>query len=125
MHFTNAGHNYPMLRRRDGSIEELAEGGLPLGLVDDAEYECGEVAFAPGDHLLLYSASIYKANDSAYDMFGADRLRSLWQSYCALPSCEIIDCLLKDVEKFRGSAVQIHVEGDAMTALVVGPRSDR
>src|SRR5205814_6618240 len=35
LQFTNAGHNYPMLRRRDGSIEELEEGGLILGLFDD------------------------------------------------------------------------------------------
>jgi sigma-B regulation protein RsbU (phosphoserine phosphatase) len=125
LRFTNAGHNFPMLYRRDGSIEELTEGGLPLGVIDDAEYERGEVAFAPGDHLLLYSASIYKANDSAFNMFGADRLRTLWQSYCTLRSGEIIDCLIRDVEKFRGSAVQIHAEGDSMTAVVVGPRSDR
>ena len=79
------------------------------------------MAFAPGDALLLYSDGISEATDSRGDQFGEDRLRALWQSCCALPSGEIIGCLLKDVERFRGSAGQ----SDDMTAVIVGPRSDR
>jgi sigma-B regulation protein RsbU (phosphoserine phosphatase) len=116
--FTNAGHNYPMLRRRDGSIEELQEGGLLLGLFDDATYERGETGFAPGDALLLYSDGISEAADSYGHQFGEDRLRTVWQSCCARPSAEVIGCLLDDVQKFRGSAGQ----SDDMTAVVVGPR---
>jgi sigma-B regulation protein RsbU (phosphoserine phosphatase) len=118
LRYTNAGHNYPILRRQDGSVEELTSGGLLLGLFEEAEYERGEIAFAPGDALLLYSDGISEASDSRGHLFGEDRLRSLWQSCCALPSRDVIGCLLKDVETFRGSAGQ----SDDMTALVVGPR---
>ncbi|MBI1796137.1 MAG: SpoIIE family protein phosphatase [Candidatus Eisenbacteria bacterium] len=121
LRFTNAGHNYPMLRRGDGSIEELQEGGLLLGLFDDAEYTYGEASFGDGDALLLYSDGISEATDSYGQQFGEDRLRTIWQSCCALPSSEVIGCLLKDVEKFRGSAGQ----SDDMTAVVVGPRAAR
>ena len=117
LHYTNAGHNYPFLRRRDGGVEELTAGGLLLGLFEDAKYERGEIAFAPGDALLLYSDGISEAFDSRGHLFGEDRLRTLWQSCCTLPSNEVIGCLLKDVETFRGSAGQ----SDDMTALVVGP----
>jgi sigma-B regulation protein RsbU (phosphoserine phosphatase) len=119
LRFTNAGHNYPMLRRSDGSIEELQEGGLILGLFEDAEYQRGEVPFAPGDSLLLYSDGISEAADTRGNLFGEDRLRALWQTCCTLPSGEVIGCLLRDVEKFRGSAGQ----SDDMTAVVVGPRT--
>jgi sigma-B regulation protein RsbU (phosphoserine phosphatase) len=118
LRYTNAGHNYPMLRRSDGSIEELTEGGLLLGLFDSAEYQRGEVPFHPGDALLLYSDGISEAIDSRGNQYGEDRLRTLWQTCCVLPSGEVIGCLLKDVEKFRGSAGQ----SDDMTAVVVGPR---
>ncbi len=118
LRYTNAGHNYPMLRRRDGSIEELTEGGLLLGLFEAADYQRGEVAFAPGDSLLLYSDGISEATDSRGHQFGEDRLRTLWQSCCTLLSSEVIGCLLKDVERFRGTAGQ----SDDMTAVVVGPR---
>jgi sigma-B regulation protein RsbU (phosphoserine phosphatase) len=121
LRFTNAGHNYPMLRRQDGSIEELTHGGLLLGLFEDAEYERGEIPFAPGDALLLYSDGISEAADSRGHQFGEDRLRAVWQACAAMPSSEVIGSVLKDVEKFRGSAGQ----GDDMTAVVVGPRAGR
>src|SRR5207249_2599989 len=64
MRFCNAGHNYPLLRRKDGSIENLEKGGLLLGLFEDALYEMGEVEFRQGDALLLYSDGISEAFDS-------------------------------------------------------------
>jgi sigma-B regulation protein RsbU (phosphoserine phosphatase) len=117
--FTNGGHNYPILRRRDGAMEELTQGGLLLGLFDDAVYERGEVPFAPGDALLLYSDGISEATDSRGDLFGEERLRSLWLGCSTVPTGEVIGRLLADVEGFRGSAGQ----SDDMTALVVGPRA--
>lgn len=119
LRFTNAGHNYPMLRRGDGSIVELRDGGLLLGLFEDAEYERGEIPFAPGDALLLFSDGISEAADARGQEFGEDRLRGIWQRCAALPSAEVIGTVLKDVETFRGSAGQ----GDDMTAVVVGPRA--
>jgi sigma-B regulation protein RsbU (phosphoserine phosphatase) len=110
-----------MLRRRDGTIEELSEGGLLLGLFEAADYRRGEVPFGPGDALLLYSDGISEATDSRGELFGEERLREVWQRSCALASSEIIGCLLRDVEDFRGSAGQ----SDDMTAVVVGPRADR
>ena len=40
MTLVNAGHQQPLLRRRDGTISLLGSGqaGLPLGVADDAEY---------------------------------------------------------------------------------------
>src|SRR5205807_3973417 len=58
LRYTNAGHNYPLLRRADGTVEELREGGLPLGLFENADYGEGNIVLAPGDALLLYSDGI-------------------------------------------------------------------
>lgn len=121
LRYTNAGHNYPMLRRRDGAIEELSEGGLLLGLFEEADYRHGEVAFGPGDALLLYSDGISEATDSRGQLFGEERLQELWQGCGSVASSEIIGRLLGVVEDFRGSAGQ----SDDMTAVVVGPRGGR
>jgi sigma-B regulation protein RsbU (phosphoserine phosphatase) len=121
LRFVDAGHNYPMLRRADGSIEELRPGGLLLGLFDDAEYDLGETAFAPGDALLMYSDGISEATDSRGDLFGEDRLRTLWRDCAGTPTDRVIDRVLAEVERFRGSAGQ----SDDMTALVVGPHPGR
>ncbi len=121
LRFTDAGHNYPIVRRADGSIEEMTEGGLILGLFDDAEYRVGEVRFAPGDALLLYSDGISEATDSRGDLFGEDRLRSFWQGCGPLPLGDVIGRMLEEVERFRGSAGQ----SDDMTAVVVGAPAGR
>ena len=117
LRYTNAGHNYPLVRRADGSLEELQEGGLPLGLFDNATYEEGEVPFAKGDALLLYSDGVSEAADSLGGEFSEERLRSLWQACAGLPAAEAVARLFAEVERFRGSAGQ----SDDITAVVVSP----
>jgi len=119
LRYANAGHNPPYLRRGDGSIEELAEGGLLLGLFDDAEYGLGETSFAAGDSLLLYSDGISEATDGRGTLFGEDRLRSAWRECATLPCAEVIPRLLSEIETFRSGAGQ----SDDITALVVGART--
>jgi sigma-B regulation protein RsbU (phosphoserine phosphatase) len=119
LRYSNAGHNYPLLRRADGTIEELGVGGIMLGPMENAQYELAEVAFAPGDGLLLYSDGISEAFDTRDNQFGDDRLRDAWNGCRSVPTAQIVDLLMKAVETFRGSAAQ----SDDMTALVVGPHS--
>jgi len=116
--FSNAGHNYPLLRRASGAIEELAVGGMMLGPMESATFETGETAFAPGDTLLLTSDGISEAFDARGNMFSDERLVTLWQSCSGLPTAGMVDCVIQDVLKFRGAAPQ----SDDMTVLVVGPR---
>jgi sigma-B regulation protein RsbU (phosphoserine phosphatase) len=116
LRYTNAGHNYPLLRRRGGELEQLEVGGLILGLFDDASYAMGETAFSPGDDLLLYSDGISEAADTQGQQFGEDRLAARWKSSSSMPAGDVIDTVLDDVEKFRGSAGQ----SDDMTLVVVG-----
>ncbi len=118
LRFVNAGHNYPLLRRGSGAVEELTEGGLLLGLFEDADYQTSEVPFGRGDSLLLYSDGISEALDTRGHEFGDSRLKTLWQTCCTLQPGQVIGCLLSEVEKFRGSASQ----SDDMTAVVVGAR---
>ncbi|PYV10730.1 MAG: hypothetical protein DMG07_20580 [Acidobacteria bacterium] len=53
--YSNAGHNPPIVVRRDGSLEELTEGGTVLGLFGSAQYASGTVDLQPGDHLVLFT----------------------------------------------------------------------
>jgi sigma-B regulation protein RsbU (phosphoserine phosphatase) len=116
LRYTNAGHNYPLLRRPDGSLEELTEGGLPLGLMSESTYTQGECAFGPDDALLLYSDGITEAFDPRGREFGEERLREVWRTHGASTPANVIDTLFTEVETFRGRAVQ----SDDMTVVVVG-----
>ena len=119
LRYSNAGHNYPLIRRQDGTLEELGVGGIMLGPLEDARYEQAEVGFAPGDGLLLYSDGISEAFDGRGGQFGEDRLQETWRSSEGLPPRRVLDRLIGAVERFRGSEAQ----SDDITALVVGPHS--
>ncbi len=57
--YVDAAHSYALVRRVDGTIEQLNEGdGLPIGVMDDGIYASVEVPFAPGDQLMIASDGI-------------------------------------------------------------------
>src|SRR5262249_60875651 len=56
--YANAGHNPPLLLRPDGSVERLSEGGMVMGVFEDAVFKQAEVAIAPGDRLFFYTDGI-------------------------------------------------------------------
>ena len=114
--YVNAGHNYPLLRRRDGELVELKDGGLVLGIQEDAVYAQGSIRLEPGDSLLLYSDGIPEALDAFGQMFGEDRLRDLWQRDRSAGPGGVIEAVLGAVQAFRGRAVQ----SDDMTLVVLG-----
>jgi len=47
LEYVSAGHPFPLLRRADGRIEELGEGGLPLGIREPLPYRPGETTLEP------------------------------------------------------------------------------
>ncbi|MEM9940944.1 MAG: SpoIIE family protein phosphatase [Planctomycetota bacterium] len=64
MTIVNAGHMPPILRSaKNEQISQLAieEAGLPLGIMDDFEYESIDISLEPGDTLLLYTDGINEA----------------------------------------------------------------
>jgi len=66
MTVVNAGHMAPIVRRSsNGEIEQLAleESGLPLGILEDYEYESVEVELFPGDIVVMYTDGINEAMD--------------------------------------------------------------
>jgi len=63
--YANAGHLPPIVRRADGTIERLTEGGIALGMFEYAEYPTGCVWLQPGDRLVLYTDGVTEADDPA------------------------------------------------------------
>ena len=72
--YCNAGHNPPILRRRDGTLESLREGGPVLGVIPAARYAAGAVELRSGDCLVLYTDGISEAFNAADEEFGEERL---------------------------------------------------
>ncbi|HSV32915.1 MAG TPA: SpoIIE family protein phosphatase [Pyrinomonadaceae bacterium] len=72
--FLNAGHNPPMIVHAGGTMEQLAAGGLPLGIMPNAEFREGRTTLHPGDVLVIYSDGVSEAINPNNEEFGPTRL---------------------------------------------------
>jgi sigma-B regulation protein RsbU (phosphoserine phosphatase) len=72
--FLNAGHNPPLIVHAAGTVEQLASGGLPLGIQPDALFREGRTQLLPGDVLVVYSDGVSEAGNPQGEEFGSMRL---------------------------------------------------
>jgi len=72
--FLNAGHNPPLIVHAGGTMEQLAAGGLPLGIMPNADFREGRTRLHPGDVLMIYSDGVTEAVNPKGEEFGPTRL---------------------------------------------------
>lgn len=113
--FINAGHNPPLIGRADGTLEQLEAGGLPLGLMDFAEYEVGHSKLNSGDVLVVYSDGVSEANNLAEDEFGMDRLSEVIRTNVKRTASGIRDKVESALSDFTGTAAP----NDDITLVIV------
>jgi serine phosphatase RsbU (regulator of sigma subunit) len=104
LRYVNAGHNPPLLVRADGSHEFLAEGGMVLGLIPEADYVEGQVELFPGDTLVVFSDGVTETWNVADVEFGEAGLLALAREARGLTAAEIESHLLAGLERFAGGA---------------------
>ena len=103
LEYSNAGHNYPLLLRANGSVEILTGNGLVMGLFSAVHYDVKKTKLGPGDMLVLYSDGVTEAADSADVEFGEKGLAEFLVQ-CAHLRCEdIVNELVEHMRKWRGT----------------------
>jgi phosphoserine phosphatase RsbU/P len=102
--YANAGHNRPLLTRRDGAVETLSLGGLVLGVKSGIGYEAGTVRLADGDMLVMFSDGVTEAMDAGRSEFGDDSLEAIVRQRNNSSSAGMIDRLLASVQQHVGDA---------------------
>jgi sigma-B regulation protein RsbU (phosphoserine phosphatase) len=114
--FSNAGHNYPIVVRGDGSYELLQEGGLILGIMRDVTFNEGSVSMRSGDMLVCYTDGVTEARNALDEEYGEERLLKLLRSVrCSVSAAEVIEVVHSSVTEFTGGAEP----ADDMTMLVL------
>jgi sigma-B regulation protein RsbU (phosphoserine phosphatase) len=105
VHYVNAGHNPALLVRSGGEIEELAPGGLPLGMFTGS-YRDGRADLRPGDLLCLYSDGITEAEEPGGEEFGPGRLADLLRRGGDRPLPELVSAIDGATLEFAAGADQ-------------------
>jgi serine phosphatase RsbU (regulator of sigma subunit) len=112
--YVNAGHNPPLVRRGDGRYDSLREGGVAVGMFEQATYQAGTAQLAVGDVLVMFSDGVVEAENEAGQPFDEAGVRwivdqPIWSS-------------AKELSWALFAAVQRHSDDrrliDDLTALV-------
>jgi sigma-B regulation protein RsbU (phosphoserine phosphatase) len=112
--YVNAGHNAPILRRANGTLEILEAGGLPLGIQLDARYETAALELRPGDALIFFTDGVVEACNESGEEFGNDRWLSAIRSLPDWNARQTLQFLMKRVDEFVGATRQ----SDDITCMV-------
>lgn len=75
MDYVNAGHNYPLIIRKDGSVEWIkSRPGFVLASMEGVHYRQNELLLEEGDMIYLYTDGVIEALDISQELFGDERL---------------------------------------------------
>ena len=125
MTYARAGHTPLIYVPGPGALARrvriLAPEGMVLGLkLDNGEMferllEEETIPLNPGDLYLFFTDGISEAMNEVEDCFGENRLGELAQEHAHLPSSELRERVLREIEAFVGSAPQ----HDDMTMILL------
>ncbi|HEU5407825.1 MAG TPA: SpoIIE family protein phosphatase, partial [Nitrospira sp.] len=104
---TNAGHNPPLLKRRDGQFDWLtAQDGPLVGPMPGIAFKESLIQLRPGDELFLYTDGVTEADNRRRELFGKDRLKAVLDRSRAVSVVDRIGDVMKAVKTFAGDAPQ-------------------
>jgi sigma-B regulation protein RsbU (phosphoserine phosphatase) len=86
-----AGHPTPFIIRTGGELLAVGQGGMPVGLFPDAEYQDSDFTLDVGDRLYLYSDGITECESDRQELYGEERLQQLLCEYRALAKSQVFE----------------------------------
>jgi len=115
--YCNAGHNPPFLfsPENGGAHQALSRTGMPLGIIEEASWEQGQITFNTGNVLVAYTDGVTEAQNTQEEFYEEARLLAAARSNIGHPAEAMQAALVKDIQDFVGEAPQF----DDLTLLVI------
>lgn len=106
-----AGHPHPAIQRADGRVEFIGEGGLPIGLLEEASWQGFTARLCPGDRLFLMSDGVTEAEAPSGGQLGQEGLAELMRHNGAQRGPGYLEALVADLRAFTGGEFGDDVSG--------------
>ena len=108
--YCNAGHPWPVLLSPNGDLRPFElKPNVPVGILEDYDYEELHATLQKGSTLFLYTDGLYETENYRHETFGMKRMmaRLTKSAEANEPPQKIIDRMTSAVENFRGNAKRI------------------
>lgn len=107
LHYTNAGHNPPLVRRASGSIERYAvRHGAVIGAVEGVRYGESTDRLHPGDAVLLFTDGVVEALDAEGRFFTDAELTAVVRTAPVESARQLASAVVRSVDGFADGAEQ-------------------
>ena len=120
LNYLNAGHNAPVLLRKDGRVERLEAGGPVVGLIEIADFMEQTIDIGPGDLLLGYTDGVSECMNPRDEEWGEDRLIEVLRAAQGAPAKDIVARIMREADAFASGAKQ-HDDMTLIVMKVAGP----
>jgi phosphoserine phosphatase RsbU/P len=113
--YVNAAQCPPIVIRANGERLELEATGMPVGLMEGAEFAVESLQLAPGDRVVIYSDGVTEAQNQNREFFGKKRLTNILNAHAGDSCGAIHDAIQEGVAAFTEGAPQ----SDDITVVVL------
>ena len=105
--FANAGHNPPLIKRKNGNYEYLkSKAGFVLAAMAGMKYSENSIVLEPGDKLFAYTDGVVEATNKDKELYGENRLADFLNEHQdddARTTCELVK---ENVDEFYKGVAQ-------------------
>lgn len=109
--FTQAGHPHPLLVAKGKPARSLGQGGLPVGLIHDAEWNRVELDLQKGESLLVLTDGLIESQDDQSRPLGAEGVKRLLETHQDLKGFALLDTLARQALTYSKTPLHDDISG--------------
>ena len=117
--YVNAGHNPPIVLRRDGTDVRLTATGTVLGMFAGAGFKHEWVMLRPDEYLVVFTDGLSESQQGE-EFFGENRVVETARRALGAPARVMASLLITEADAFAGAGTPV----DDMTVVVVRRLAD-
>lgn len=109
LHYINAGHNPPLIKRKDGGFEELpCDVNFVLGGMEDINFKSETIELVKGDMLFIFTDGVTEATSTELQLYSLELLIKVLNDKIKVSktSKELVEDVLMSIDEFVIGAEQ-------------------
>ena len=99
--YCQAAYPSPHYVSQEGDVTQVGDGGFPVGMFFEAEFENNTMTIGPGGHLVICSDAAIEAENHEAQQFGDERLQDLVAKVRAVGAEELPNIIVGELAKWR------------------------